>query len=368
MTDSSPLPSSSPLSSSPAVASPTPPPSTQPRGVGSTPTPAGNRTSRAARPVPEKKALTFDLSSTAVVSGLPSQQKAKVLLSYFHKYLERGHPDSPLKPEDDGEKRARLAAAYEIAAQYFRTEYEEAQDKAEARDRTDDGPYTDSSDEDDGFVPPLPIFWFGGHPYRPEQNELGVADSALAAVGLIERTAADVRARAHEGVRGAWTGAGLPPIFSFAPVSGATTSPMQPMDAADTVNPLSAGMSISGATTVVSGESMERAWAESAPPVSPTQSMDAADTVNTVNRPSAGVSTKTASGAPAPAPASSGSRTSNGDRHPLRLLSIFGWRDVECRCVDGKHHEFERHEVCAFNAHDGTLVVRTMSTEVIPLN
>ncbi|KAK6977640.1 hypothetical protein R3P38DRAFT_3236710 [Favolaschia claudopus] len=160
-----------------------------------------------------------------------------------------------------------------------------------------------------------------------------------------------------KGVRGAWTGAGLPPIFSFAPVSGATTSPMQPMDAADTVNPLSAVAS------------QWSALGQNRPLRSRRRSLWTPQTPSTpVNRPSAGVSTKTASGAPAPAPASSGSRTSNGDRHPLRLLSIFGWRDVECRCVDGKHHEFERHEVCAFNAHDGTLVVRTMSTEVIPLN
>ncbi|KAK6977641.1 hypothetical protein R3P38DRAFT_3236711 [Favolaschia claudopus] len=183
MTDSSPLPSSSPLPLPPLL--PLQPPRLPRNRVASGhPHPyvsnlsivftltyilvaAGNRTSRCRASRAREEG--FDFRSLVYGCRFRSavQQKAKVLLSYFHKYLERGHPDSPLKPEDDGEKRARLAAAYEIAAQYFRTEYEEAQDKAEARDRTDDGPYTDSSDEDDGFVPPLPIFWFGGHPYPP---------------------------------------------------------------------------------------------------------------------------------------------------------------------------------------------------------
>ncbi|KAK7017443.1 hypothetical protein R3P38DRAFT_3202001 [Favolaschia claudopus] len=394
MSQNSPLPGSSPLpSSSPARSSPTPPSSTQPRKriryfKTKTPQPPP--------PPPVKKALTFDFSSTAVVSGLPPAEKAQVLLEYYQRYMRGGHPDSPVAPGDDAEKKARSAATYELVTQYFRTKYREAQEAAESADCKDDGPYSDSSDEEE-FVPPPPVFWFGGHPYKPEEEDLSVAQSAAAVVELIDQNFADDLAKGDESVRGAWASSGLPPLFSF--------------------------IASSSGVGAVNGEPIERAWAESAPPLergersmpvaraltatlvsynvsataphapiapqAPTAphattavpddvanasggptaaTVSAADVAVT---PSPGLNNKKTSAAPAPGapgPSFTSAPAVDSGPHGLRLVSVFGWRDVRCACTDGKHGDHTRKEECAFPAHDGTLVVRTMRTEVIPLN
>ncbi|KAK7022083.1 hypothetical protein R3P38DRAFT_2780174 [Favolaschia claudopus] len=341
MSNSSPLPPSSSIPTSPPGFSPAPPPSTQPGTA-----------------VPTKKALSFEFSSTAVVSGLPSAQKAHVLLEFFNRYMTSGHPQSPIRPTDDLEKKARLAAGYEIATQYFRAQYREAQEAAENADRkkNEDHWSDDSSDEEDDFNPPPPVFWFGGHPYRPDQEDLSVKESAAVVVEKIDAHIAEDLASGTQEVKDAWVSAGLPPIFSF----------------------VAAGDEIAvAAGDIVDGEPIERAWAEAAPYLySGPQMGDARTATASTTSPSTTSATTAASSAlptastAASTSTSSATSTSSGTptEHILRLVSIFGWRDVRCGCADGKHAPHTRKEVCAFPAHDGTLVVRTMTTEVIPLN
>ncbi|KAK7031324.1 hypothetical protein R3P38DRAFT_2773887 [Favolaschia claudopus] len=325
MSEGSPLPRSSPIPTSPATSCPSPPPATQPRHEAPTTPPVWTPwkvpNNPASRPVPDKKALTFDISSTTVVSGVPSKHKAHVLVQYYRRYMAGGHPDSPVLSGDE-EKKARVIASYEIACQYFRNKYQEAEEAAEHAN-SDDGHHTDSSDEEEEFEHPPPIFWFGGHPYQPGQDELSYADGASGIVNEIDRMLGDDQEKGRDRATKAWASAGLPHVFSFASAAGP-----------------------------VHGEPIERAWAESAPPV-----------------PSMPSPPSTSAPAPSVAtPGPAGTSSASALTHPLRLVCIFGWRDVRCACKDGKHGDLKRNQTCAFNAHDGTMVVKSVSTEVVPLN
>ncbi|KAK7031678.1 hypothetical protein R3P38DRAFT_3187396 [Favolaschia claudopus] len=68
------------------------------------------------------------------------------------------------------------------------------------------------------------------------------------------------------------------------------------------------------------------------------------------------------------APAATAEQATAPPVHQVQLVNIYGTRMVQCGCVDGKHGELRRRQTYAFEASDGTVVIKKFRTMIVALN
>ncbi|KAJ6463649.1 hypothetical protein C8R47DRAFT_1225144 [Mycena vitilis] len=51
--------------------------------------------------------------------------------------------------------------------------------------------------------------------------------------------------------------------------------------------------------------------------------------------------------------------------HVLRLISIYGVREVKCNCTDGQHTAYEHEHAFAFRGRDGDLIIKKETTRLL---
>ncbi|KAK7031676.1 hypothetical protein R3P38DRAFT_2774174 [Favolaschia claudopus] len=132
-----------------------------------------------------KKALSYEVYGTSVISGLPPVQKERLVGGWRRRHLEEEGPERT-NAEDDEEVHARTRTSYDISCQYLKNAHAMALYQAE--ERAEDLNF-DTDSDDDGSIhareelkPEDIIIWDGTNPTQTAHTtDAGaVADRAVA--------------------------------------------------------------------------------------------------------------------------------------------------------------------------------------------
>ncbi|KAK7027808.1 hypothetical protein R3P38DRAFT_3190893 [Favolaschia claudopus] len=259
-----------------------------------------------------KRALTYDVVTTSVISGLPVVQKGRLVGGWRRRHLEQEDPEHA-NAEDDEEVYARTGASYDISCYAFRASHEMDVFHAEQRAKKWDC-HTDSDDDDELFDegPKLEdiIIWDGTSPEK-------TAHTTTDAGALRDDSAEDVRTGKKCAAQAVKSNEESP-FFKFVPASLIVAEEDDDEDDASLPIP-----------DLNLGERMADVDMSAA---SKTTAAQAAET------------------------------------HVVQLVRIGGFREVQCKCQDGKHSEFRSRKTFAFEASNGTVVVKKFLTMVVALN
>ncbi|KAK6967163.1 hypothetical protein R3P38DRAFT_3244637 [Favolaschia claudopus] len=284
------------------------------------------------------RALSYEVYGTSIISGLPPVQKEKLISGWRRRHLEEEQPERA-NAEIDEEVHARTATSYDISCQYLKNAHAMALFNAE--ERAEDLNFDTDSDDDDAsvhgreeFHPEDIIIWDGTRPELTAHTTTdagSVADEAVAKA-VDADTAEDLRTANTMAARAVFAGG----VFNFVPASLLVDA--EALDMNDV------------------SDSERRA----AP--SPIPSLEAvSDTsVDDLYR-GEPMATVERSGEGEAEPAAR-------QTHQVQLVNVYGARVVQCGCQDGKHFELRRRQTFAFEASDGTVVVKKFRTMIVALN
>ncbi|KAK6996600.1 hypothetical protein R3P38DRAFT_3221641 [Favolaschia claudopus] len=423
---------------------------------------------------PDYTALTYDMSITSTLWGLPAKYRQDVLTRVRDRFFRTRGANTPIRLSRNLEIQGHAEAetAYEAAATYYKNEHNRALRRGEMTE--DETLFSSDSDDEMGMetTPAQPVIWMATDPPP--------ADVVTARGEGPAETREPISLRAVAAVFGdeeVWSSAGPRHYFEFVPVSsvppvdtelveqnwvsiaaprtaaatgtsstavnnapvttealeaslrarqhwdthlaapvGATSAPAvnNTTNAEPVVDIAPASNAAEAPTAAVDGAMAADAVVDIAPPSNatetPTAAVDdamAADAVVDIAPPSNATETPTA--AVDDAMAADGTSTavndaaattnaaaldeSVGERmwgrlvsleieeeggepddsnaiapHILRIVSVTGWRNVRCECRDGKHDPYKRRQSFAFEADDGTVVIKSNKTMLLNMS
>ncbi|KAK7002263.1 hypothetical protein R3P38DRAFT_3215415 [Favolaschia claudopus] len=299
-----------------------------------------------------KRALTYEVSCTSTVSGLPPVQTGRLVRGWRRRHLELEHPERENAKEDE-EVYARTGTAYDISCQYLKAAHALALFQAEERQKKEWSYHTDSDDDEEDFGEDLKlediIVWDGAHPEQTAKTSTDageVVDNAIA-----KALAADAREEARLASKLALT-ALKSKVFPFVPASLAAAE--EDVEMGDDTESLYAP----DRSPIPSLQSV---------PPSPVGDLDLGERMVDVQWPTQD-STSTASSAEVEAEMGGAANAAPVATHTVQLVRINAIRYAQCGCRDGKHWELRTRETYAFEAVDGTVVVKKFRTMVVALD
>ncbi|KAK7019468.1 hypothetical protein R3P38DRAFT_3198776 [Favolaschia claudopus] len=304
-----------------------------------------------------KRALTYDVECSSTIAGLPPVQKGRLVHGWRRRHLEQEHPERASVNDDaDDEVHARAAMSYDISCYCLKNSYDEALFQAEQRAREWDY-HTDSDDDsivcDDGPQLQDIIIWDGTQPEKVAQmTDAGVVADEAIAKALDKDSVEDARDGKACAIR-AMTSCADKSYFGFVPASLLAAAAADDDDEESGSlygverSPIPSLMSEpSSPTDLDLGERMQDVQY---------QGKSAAST----NAEDAKGASSAAGDADAPAPR---------PKHEVELVRINGVRKVLCGCEDGKHLGLRTRSTFAFEAGDGTVIVKKFRTMIVALN
>ncbi|KAK7028482.1 hypothetical protein R3P38DRAFT_3190077 [Favolaschia claudopus] len=289
---------------------------------------------------PDASAITYEMATTTVMYGLPKNQKIDVLRKIRQRYYESGHAESPIRLSRNLEIQARAKFSYDVASTYFQNEHNAGIRRAEEHE---DESLFDSDDDVTHQGPPAElVFWNATEPTPAEvaaaRGEEGHEDPQLTDrlnIGMLHSV--DTSAQEEE-EPASWVSAPPRHFMDFVPASR------------------------------VNAEVVEQGWSM----FSTREQYEAAASGTWRPDTEGGADDNTASSAAGSSADNTGPTEGASEtpspRHLLRIIALKGYRDVDCGCTDGTHDEHRVRKSFAFNANDGTVVVKTMRTMLLPLN
>ncbi|KAK6967158.1 hypothetical protein R3P38DRAFT_3244631 [Favolaschia claudopus] len=328
--------------------------------VGETGQANADKNETAGDPADMKRALCYNVDSTNVISGLPPIQKDRVVKGWRRRHLEQEDPERA-NAEDDDEVYARTGTSYDISCYTLMQAHAEAVYRAEQRakeweyhtDSDDDGMF----EEEDLKLEDI-IIWDGT---RPGQfaTDAGIAADKAIAKAATDVDAEEVRTGKKYAVSAMISNADKP-FFHFVPASILMAAADADVDLAEEED----ADSLYGVErSPILGNSPMPSLEPASPSTIP--DLELGERMADVEMPAAkasdarvGGEAGAAEGSAAPAPA----------MHVVQLVNIGGVRKVECKCVDGKHGELRSRKSYAFEALDGTVVVKKFRTMIVALN
>ncbi|KAK7053870.1 hypothetical protein R3P38DRAFT_3171205 [Favolaschia claudopus] len=293
-----------------------------------------------------RRALSYQVDVTSVLSLLPPVQKDRLVRGWRRRHLEQEHPERA-NAEDDEEVHARSGAST------LKNAHAVALYRAEQQEKEWDY-HTDSDDDwtpgDEGLKLQDIIIWDGT---RPEQTahtstDAGVVADKAIAKDLAEDAAEEIKtgkAFAMSAVRGNIDNS----FFQFVPAS--LLAAVEDEDEDD--------------DSLFSPDRSPIPSLQSVPP-SPVADLDLGERMVDVEYPSQKVGC--AAAGEEKAAAGKGKAAAAPATHRVQLVNIGGASYVECGCVDGKHLCLCTRKTFAFEALDGTVVVKKFRTMVVALN
>ncbi|KAK7046799.1 hypothetical protein R3P38DRAFT_3176066 [Favolaschia claudopus] len=295
-----------------------------------------------------KRALTYEVAVTSIIAGLPPVQKNRLVRGWLRRHLEQEDPERA-NAEEDEEVHQRAKTSYDISCQYLQTAHEEALYAALQREN-----HTDSDDDDSIFGAEDPklddiIIWDATH---PEQTARASDDAGVVADEAIAKAIAADEAEDYRDGQ-AWAVSSLQSedktFFNFIPAS-LLAELEDDADRADDMDSVRAA-----APSPI--PSLEPVTSRSP---SPELGIGRGEPMADVEMPASGGSaSETCVGGEKPAAPAS---------HIVQLVRINARRFVRCRCTDGKHLDLRRRQTYAFEASDGTVVIKKFRTMVVALD
>ncbi|KAK6997478.1 hypothetical protein R3P38DRAFT_3219565 [Favolaschia claudopus] len=272
-----------------------------------------------------KRALWYEVDSTSTISFLPPVQKGRLVQGWRRRHLEHEHPERAQARVDD-EVEARIGASYDISCMYLQMAHAEALFKAEERAREKNFSDFDDDSDDDGneaeeLKPQDIIVWDGTRPelIAHRSTDAGpVADTAVAA-DIDDDMGEDGRTGQAMAVRSLLTNSGGERgFFNFVPAS-----------------------LLDSVTEDIDAESERDAAPSPIPSLISQPGSDIDDVCKEEEKESAEIPAARAT-------------------HVLELVNVNGVRKVMCGCEDGKHMEQRSRQTFAFEAHNGTVIVKKL--------
>ncbi|KAK7031308.1 hypothetical protein R3P38DRAFT_3187018 [Favolaschia claudopus] len=307
----------------------------------------------------DASAITYEMATTTVMHGLPKNQRDDVLQKIRQRYYDSGFAEAPIRLSQKLEIQARAKCSYDVASTYFKNEHNAAIRRAE---QYEDSSLFDSDDEEHEGPPADIVVWNATTPTPPGVAAVrgeGRTRGCPGHGGRQRGSSSAVSTRRPGKTRKRFPGRGK--YFSSGIASAADLHLSAPPRHFMNFAPASQ----------VNAENIEHEWS-----VFPTREeyRAARDAAATAETPADAATAAAEDGAPVaapgdneppPTPVSESSEAPS--RHDLRIISLYGFRDVDCGCTNGKHDEHRRRQSFAFEASDGTVVVKTMRTQLLSL-